>query len=491
LQVWQEFWITGDCNGRGVEPSDPQWPLDHDLFLKCAWDTVKLLRNYASLALWVGGNEQQPADDINDALTLGLALHSRNGNPSLCLDGTRAYIKGSLWEGFAAGNGLFRDGPYGIQVPERFFQENYYPYAFNPEIGNVGVPVAATIRATMPPEAWDPPQILDGEIPNPTWFYHKFIAYSDEQNLVPGQIESYGVPEGLDDFCEKAQLVNYVQYRALIEGWNSWMWTHYTGMLIWKTQNPWPGLRGQMYDHLLDQTGAFFGIRCAAEPIHVQLNLLTYSIEAINTRKDQLSGFSVKATMYDIEGAIVYTNTIEHLTLPAYMTVSVGKVPLFESPNTQPVYFVLLKLLDSSGALVSRNFYWVHPTPGSYALLSGAFREQKVHIKTTTQVRLTGRLSYSISIYVENPSKVGDQQKDAGVGDVRDGVAFGLQFSVRNVNSKAQDNRILPVTYSHNWFSLVPGEALTVEVLFVLHDTKVHPKLLLRGWNVSEISIAL
>jgi len=203
LQVWQEFWITGDCNGRGVEPSDPQWPLDHDLFLKCAWDTVKLLRNHASLALWVGGNEQQPADDINDALTLGLALHSRNGNPSLCLDGTRAYIKGSLWEGFAAGNGLFRDGPYGIQVPERFFQENYYPYAFNPEIGNVGVPVAATIRATMPPEAWDPPQILDGEIPNPTWFYHKFIPYSDEQNLVPGQIESYGVPEGLDDFCEK------------------------------------------------------------------------------------------------------------------------------------------------------------------------------------------------------------------------------------------------------------------------------------------------
>jgi hypothetical protein len=77
----------------------------------------------------------------------------------------------------------------------------------------------------------------------------------------------------------QAQLVNYVQYRALIEGWNSWMWTHYTGMLIWKTQNPWPGLRGQMYDHLLDQTGAFFGIRCAAEPIHVQLNLLTYSIE--------------------------------------------------------------------------------------------------------------------------------------------------------------------------------------------------------------------
>ena len=60
------------------------------------------------------------------------------------------------------------------------------------------------------------------------------------------------------------------------------MWTHYTGVLIWKTQNPWPGLRGQMYDHLLDQTGGYFGVQHAAEPLHVQLNLNTYNIEVSN-----------------------------------------------------------------------------------------------------------------------------------------------------------------------------------------------------------------
>jgi mannosylglycoprotein endo-beta-mannosidase len=81
----------------------------------------------------------------------------------------------------------------------------------------------------------------------------------------------------------QAQLANYHQYRALIEGWNTWMWTHYTGVLIWKTQNPWPGLRGQMYDHLLDQTGAYFGVQHAAEPCHVQLNLLTYNITVSHT----------------------------------------------------------------------------------------------------------------------------------------------------------------------------------------------------------------
>lgn len=57
------------------------------------------------------------------------------------------------------------------------------------------------------------------------------------------------------------------------------MWSKYTGVLIWKTQNPWTGLRGQLYDHLHDQTAGFFGCRRAAEPIHVQFNLATYFVE--------------------------------------------------------------------------------------------------------------------------------------------------------------------------------------------------------------------
>ena len=79
----------------------------------------------------------------------------------------------------------------------------------------------------------------------------------------------------------QAQLVNYVQYKALLEGWTSRMWTKYTGVLIWKNQNPWTGLRGQFYDHLHDQTAGFYGVRSATEPIHVQLNLATYFVEVV------------------------------------------------------------------------------------------------------------------------------------------------------------------------------------------------------------------
>lgn len=300
LMVWQEFWITGDCDGRGDPISNPNGPLDHDLFLLCARDTVKLLRNHPSLALWVGGNEQTPPADINNALKNDLRLHPYFKNvkgegveesysvidPSEYLDGTRDYIQGSLWDGFANGKGDFTDGPYEIQNPEDFFKDDFCKYGFNPEVGSVGMPVAATIKATMPPEGWKIPLFKkrpDGyieEVPNPIWDYHKFIPYS-KPGKVHDQVLLYGTPKDLDDFCLKAQLVNYIQYRALLEGWTSRMWSKYTGLLVWKSQNPWTGLRGQFYDHLHDQTAGFFGCRCAAESIHVQLNLATYFIEVM------------------------------------------------------------------------------------------------------------------------------------------------------------------------------------------------------------------
>lgn len=207
--------------------SNPKGPLDHDLFLLCARDTVKLLRNHPSLALWVGGNEQTPPDDINTALKHDLRLipgyknllnENRESSedlsplkldPSQYLDGTRIYIQGSMWDGFANGKGDFTDGPYEIQNPEDFFKGDFYKYGFNPEVGSVGMPVAATIRATMPPEGWKIPlfKLSDGyikEVPNPIWEYHKYIPYS-KPGKVHDQIELYGPPKDLDDFCLKVK----------------------------------------------------------------------------------------------------------------------------------------------------------------------------------------------------------------------------------------------------------------------------------------------
>ncbi|MCD7453754.1 hypothetical protein HAX54_021987 [Datura stramonium] len=563
LLVWQEFWITGDCDGRGDPVSNPDGPLDHDLFLLCARDTVKLLRNHPSLALWVGGNEQVPPPDINAALKNDLQLHpyymnSNNSgistitpvikDPSQYLDGTRVYIQGSMWDGFADGKGDFTDGPYEIQNPEDFFKHDYYKYGFNPEVGNVGMPVAATIRATMPPEGWQIPlfkKLSNGyieEVPNPIWTYHKYIPYS-KPGEVHDQILSYGTPKDLDDFCLKAQLVNYVQYRALLEGYTSQMWSRYTGVLIWKTQNPWTGLRGQFYDHLHDQTAGFYGCRSAAEPIHVQLNLATYSIEVVNTTSEELSNVSIEASVWDLEGECPYYKTSDKLIVPPKKTISTFEMKYPKSKNPKPVYFLLLKLYDvSDNHIYSRNFYWLHLTDGDYKLLE-PFRERRPPLKITSLTFIKGS-AYEMRMHIENTSKKPDSNtplyrnnfirtngscdeldssesfhlldgekhdislyekirrnfsrehnmaKVSEVNGTGKGVAFFLHFSVhasKKEHKKGEDTRILPVHYSDNYFSLVPGEVMTITISFEV-PPGVTPRVTLHGWNHHDVHTIL
>ncbi|CAK9163379.1 unnamed protein product [Ilex paraguariensis] len=556
--VWQEFWITGDCDGRGVPVSNPDGPLDHDLFLFCARDTIKLLRNHPSLALWVGGNEQVPPDDINTALKNDLKLHPYFDNfnefgklseeiskvlkdPSQYLDGTRMYIQGSMWDGFANGKGDFTDGPYEIQNPEDFFKDDYYLYGFNPEVGSVGMPVAATIRATMPPEGWQIPlfkKLPDGyveEVPNPIWEYHKYIPYS-KPSKVHDQILQYGIPKDLDDFCLKAQLVNYIQYRALLEGWTSQMWSKYTGVLIWKTQNPWTGLRGQFYDHLHDQTAGFYGCRSAAEPIHVQLNLATYFVEVVNTTSEELSYVAIEASVWDLEGACPYYKVSEELTVLPKQTVPIFEMKYPKSKNPKPVYFLLLKLyhvLDYG--IISRNFYWLHLSGGDYKLLE-PYRNKKIPLKITSQAFIGGS-TYEIRMHVQNRSEKPDSTslldtnnfiKKKGNGDsdmasvelvhsgtqkkqefglfkriyrqfskegnglrateingAEPGVAFFLQFSVHALKKdlkEGEDTRILPVHYSDNYLSLAPGEEMAITISFEV-PLDVTPRVTLHGWN--------
>jgi hypothetical protein len=68
-----------------------------------------------------------------------------------------------------------------------------------------------------------------------------------------------------------------------MEGWASRMWEWYTGILIWKTQNPWTALRGQMYDWYLDVNATLYGTRKGCEPLHPQYNIVSKQVELVNT----------------------------------------------------------------------------------------------------------------------------------------------------------------------------------------------------------------
>ncbi|RRT40551.1 hypothetical protein B296_00048403 [Ensete ventricosum] len=502
--------------------------------------------NFNMLRCWGGGIAERPEFyECCDMYGLLKERYTeRKGKKSLIPSEEDVTVAAAGEEGYY-GKGDFTDGPYEIQNPEDFFKDNFYPYGFNPEVGSVGMPIAATIRATMPSEGWLIPIFSKGpdgyieEIPNPIWEYHKYIPYS-KPGKVHDQIELYGHPKSLDDFCDKAQLVNYVQYRALLEGWTSRMWTKYTGVLIWKTQNPWTGLRGQFYDHLHDQTAGFFGCRCAAEPIHVQLNLASYFIEVVNTTSAGLSNVALEVSVWDLDGSCPFYKVTEKILVPPKKVVEVVKMKYPNSKNAQPVYFLLLKLFRlSDSSILSRNFYWLH-LPGKDFKLLELHRKKRMPLKITSEVLISGP-TYEVNMQLKNLSKssrslignemdnrkeggencinigrsiIGSEEKESssilrrisrGLGFSRSvdtptmvhingndsGVALFLHFSVHAAKKDrrtSQDTRILPVHYTDNYFSLVPGETMNISITFEA-PPGIIPRVTLHGWNYQEDQI--
>ncbi len=312
ILVWQDLWISGDCNGEWADQTKKEsqamrksYPDKHSLFLESVTDQVKMLRNHPSLFLWCGSNETLPAPDILQALKEKIFPQ---------YDPQRYFLEYStspeLMTNSKGGTG---DGPYNIREPESMFLERSFP--FNPETGSIGIPNYDGLIKFMPQDELMPPQ---GPRPGKSWLYHKYLSLSDFP-------DRYGKVKDIKDFCFKAQIVSYEQYRALQEAFNYKMWDWYSGMLIWKNQNPWTALRGFFYDYYLDYTGAYFGYKHGASPLHMQLNLNDSSVCVINQKATKTNLMSAKSILYDMHGRLLSEQN-DNVTLQANSLQNLRKI---------------------------------------------------------------------------------------------------------------------------------------------------------------------
>jgi len=287
---------------------------------------------------------------------------------------------------------------------------------------------------------------------NDVWRYHKYLGYDKS-------IDQYGKPDGIDDFCKKAQLVNYEQYRALQEGFNAGMWTRYSGMLVWKNQNPWTALRGQFYDVFLEQNGGFYGYQHGAKPLHVQLNLSDSCVCLVNQTLADEKDLQVSAGLFDIHGKSLSTDLY-----PA--SIAAGKISVLKKINTsglhEDVCFLRLKLLNAKGQDIDGNFYWLSKPGMSYEKLN--------ELKPVSL-----QLEYKENIaLITNPTNE---------------TAFFIRLKVLDQKS---GELALPVFMSDNYFSLFPGEKKEITIdSELLPDAYESIRLEAEGFNVTTTSIKI
>ena len=427
LLVWNDFWAS--TQNYNIEPEDPA------LFLKNVRDTLLRFRNHPSIAVWCGRNEGVPQPMLNEGLDELIRT----------IDGTRYYTPTSNQVNLQA------SGPYFYVDPKLYFTE--LNHGFSVETGTPSFPTLEMWQAWLPKEDLWP--ISDD------WAYHDWHQGGNgAMSAFMAEIEKeFGAPTSLADFERKAQMLNYVQHRAIFEGMNAHLWAPNSGRMLWMTQPAWPSSTWQIFSADYDTQASFYGTKKGSEPLHVQFDPSNTSIEVVNSLPDIKAALTARARLYSLENKLL-TEHEEKKDAPTGATQFFA-LDLAQHLNGNAA-LLKLELRDSNGALLSNNFYWLAGSNADYRKLN---RLSKAQIKATLR-----------AAEEEKHSRVKVTLENTGTS-----AALQLKLTLLDAAGKA---RVLPAYYSDNYVSLLPGENKEIIIEYSKTSAQSGISLGLRGWNL-------
>ena len=191
------------------------------------------------------------------------------------------------------------------------------------------------------------------------------------------------------------------------------------------------------------------------------MNLPDHTVSVINNRPAPQPGLEVRARVYDFEGRLRWSKS-EELSAPPEAFREAFSIP--DLPGATAVSFVKLELKDARGRLVSDNFYWLAGREADGLKLLQEL--PPVGLKTRHRIERRGRETL-VRVTVSNPA---------------DQVAFFIQLAVTRGR---RGEEVLPVLWSDNYFSLLPGESRDVMATLATADLRgASPFLEAGGWNI-------
>ena len=431
LLVLNDFWAS--TQDFQMEPQDPQ------LFLANAREVLLRFRNHPSIAVWFGRNEGVPQPVINEGLADLIAT----------LDGTRHYT------GSSNSVNLQGSGPYNYRPPVQYFTE--LAQGFSVEVGTPSLATLESIEAMVP--AADRWPISD------TLAYHDwhYGGNGDVASFMSALENQFGAPTSLADFERKAQMLNYVSYRAVFEGFQARLWTQNSGRLLWMTHPAWPSNHWQIYSSDYDTQASYYGVKSACEPLHAQMNLPDYSLAVVNTTRQGHRGLTLTSRVFALDGRLLSRHASK-VSATANSTLTLPPLNLSPLLATEDLVLVVLTLDGPNGQPLSRNIYWQGRDDHSQQKLS-SLAPQNLNVTAQTAPRGGDTV---VSVTLENGGTV---------------PALATKLTVVDSSGK----RVLPVLYSDNYITLLPHEPRKVEILCPKGGQCSNIQL--RGWNVVPASV--
>ena len=413
IMIWQDFWLAN--------PADGPDPYDDVLFLRNAEDYTRRMRSHASIGLYCGRNEGFPPVAIDRKLR----------------EYVHALAPGIEYISHSSSQGVSGGGPYRALTTKEYFENQ--SGKIHSERGMPNVMNIESLRRTFSPEAlW--PQSLQ-------WGQHDFTLQGAQRATTFNQMvtDAFGEASSAEEFSRWAQLINYNGYRAMFEATSRTR----AGLLLWMSHPCWPSMVWQTYDYYFDPTAAYFGCKKACEPLHIQYNALTDSIEIVNRSAGNRRAITANISVFNLNGKCVYQKK-QRLNSNEDTTVACAKLSTVMPQAPSDVYFLRLTLSDKKG-VISENTYIRGRNDGDYRALRTL---PKADVQQQVTITSSGH-TVTARVTLRNKSRI--------------------PAPFLRLNLKGNDGeQILPVIYSDNYITLMPGEQKTVTVSWNRQDAHGH-----------------
>lgn len=464
LMVWSDFWVTGDTNGEFKGSTDN--PREGKVFMNNVASTIYRIRNHPGLLLWTGGNEGHIRRDLYDLMR----------ETVISLDGTRPFIPCS--SGFAklpAGSkgawpdelasGVYSGGPYTWQDSKQYYKlaDDAKDWVFKDETGLPSQPPYNSLAKIIPNLVWD--KTLPFPLNN-SWGYHDAATGNGKyDDYYKNMVKRYGEPSSMEDFSNKMQLMNATGYQGIFEAAGHKL-NDIGGVMLWKLNAAFPSVVWQVFDWYLEPNAGYYFMQNACEPVHIQLNALDYKVTAVNRTYRPYSNLIVQADVYGMDSKLLFHQS-------ANVSLSSTDVKEMFSlsrdlADTKEVKFVVLNLKNAEGKVISHNVYWL-AADNDYKSLN-TLAKTKVQISVLSTER--GKTETFWTVKFTNNSKL-------------------LAFFIRP-QLLSDGEEVLPCYWSANYFTLAPGESITVKASCSTNQLKSKTQIIqLDGWNLDKEVISL
>jgi len=463
-----EHWQHRDDYQEG-----PVWDKeDYDIAGKSQADQIRRLRNHPSMLVWLNSSDNPPPADVEQMYVAILSKHQWP-NPFL----SSATAKPAQ---FSGPSGVKMEGPY-EWVPASYWlldKEAGGAHGFATEISpGPAVPPLESLQRMMPKDHLWP---IDDY-----WNYHAGGGEFKNIEVFTAALNGrYGAAKDVRDYALKSQLMTYESQRAMFEAYGGNRYSS-TGVIQWMLNNAWPSLIWHLYDYYLMPAGGYFGTKKACEPIHAQYSYDDKSIVAVNTTNQPQRKLKLRAQVYDLNLVEKFSQATE-FDLAADSNFKAFSIPQIKDLST--TYFLKLTLQDTTGQIVSSNFYWLSTTDDVLDVKKAKWYHTPVSsYADMTQLEKLPPVKLAVSGRVVR--RGGEESAHVTISNPSRDLAFFVHLQIKQGRSERD---VLPVVWEDNYISLLPGERREITATYKVKDLgNAAAFLKVAGWNSSPVKISL